>query len=86
MEVFGEAKAVDKALPALMTDMDPPIAMHPAMPFKTSWVWEPLPTQRAREGSATRVETDMAFQGSGAAEDPATLATLVLKQSPTNDW
>lgn len=36
MEVFGEAKAVDKALPALMTDMDPPIAMHPAMPFKTS--------------------------------------------------
>lgn len=35
LEVFGEAKTIDKALPTLLTDMDPTIAMHPPMPFQT---------------------------------------------------
>lgn len=35
LEVFGEAKTIDKALPALLTYMNPTIAVHPAMPFKT---------------------------------------------------
>lgn len=35
LEVFSEAKTIHKALPALLTDMDPTIAVHAAMPFKT---------------------------------------------------
>lgn len=52
-EVFGEAKTINKALAALLTDMDPTIAMHPAMSFKTFCVCEAFPTERTREGSAT---------------------------------
>lgn len=78
LEVFGEAKTVDKALAALLADMDPTIAVHPAMPFKTFGVWETLPTERARKRPAPCMETDMALQGSTAAEDAATLPTLIL--------
>lgn len=85
LEVFGETKSVDKALPALLADMYPTIAVHPAMPFKTLGVWEALPTKCARERSVTCVETNMAFQGSTAAEDATTLPALVLEQTPTND-
>lgn len=85
LEVFGEAKTVDKALPALLADMDPTIAVHPAMPFKTFGVRETLPTKLARERSATCVKANMAFQGSTAAEDAAALPALVLQQTPTND-
>lgn len=85
LEVFGEAKSVDKAFSTLLADMDPAIAMHPAMPLKSLGVWEALPTERARERSVTCVETNMAFQGSTAAEDATALPTLVLEQTPTND-
>lgn len=85
LEVFGEAKSVDEAFPALLADMDPAITVHPAMPFKTLGVWEALPTERARVRSVTCVETNVAFQSSTAAEDTPTLPTLVLEQTPTND-
>lgn len=85
LQVFGEAETVDKPFPALLADMDPTIAMHPAMPFKTFGVWEALPTECAREGSVTCMATDMALQGSTATEDTTTFPTLVLEQAPTND-
>lgn len=47
LEVFGETKPIDKTLPALLADMYPTIAVHPAMAFKTLRVWEALPTKRA---------------------------------------
>lgn len=85
LEVFGEAETVDKPLPALLADMDPTIAVHPAMPFKTLGVWEALPTECAREWSMTSMATDMALQGSTAAEDTTTFPALVLEKTPTND-
>ena len=85
LEVFGEAKSVDEAFPALLADMDPTIAVHTAMPFKSLGVWEAFPTERARERPATFVETNVAFQGCTAAQDATTLPTLVLEQTPTND-
>lgn len=35
LEVLAEDEAVDEALPALLTDVDPTIAMYPVVPFKT---------------------------------------------------
>ena len=46
-EVFGEAKTINKALAALLADMDPTITMHPAMSFKTFCICETFPTERA---------------------------------------
>ncbi|KAG8015079.1 von Willebrand factor A domain-containing protein 7, partial [Nibea albiflora] len=79
LEVFGEAKTVDKAFPALLADMDPTIAVHAAMPFKTLGVCEALPAKFARERSPTCVEPNMAFQGSTAAEDTTALPALILQ-------
>lgn len=85
LDVFGEAESVHKAFPALLADMDPTVAVHPTMPFKSLGVWEVLATERARERSLTFVKTNMAFKGSTAAEDTTTLPTLVLEQTPSND-
>lgn len=79
LEVFGKAESVDKAFPALLADMDPTIAVHAAMPFKTLGVCEALPAKFARERSPTCVEPNMAFQGSTAAEDTTALPALILQ-------
>lgn len=85
LEVFGQAKPIGKPLPTLLADVDPTIAVHPAMAFKTLGVWEALGAERARERTASIMETDMALKGSTTAEDATALPTLILKQTPTND-
>ena len=47
LEVFGETKSVDKTLPALLADMDPTIAVHPAVTFESLRIREALPTEGA---------------------------------------
>lgn len=85
LNVFGKAKSVNKAPPALLTDMDPTITMHSAVPFKTCWICNILITKWAQERLVTCVETNMAFKVCFAVEDLTTFPTLILEQASAND-
>ena len=84
-DVFGEAEAVDEALPALGADVDPPVAVHPVVPLEALGVGETLPAERARERPLGFVETDVALQRSAAAQDPTAFPALVPQQKLPND-
>lgn len=83
--MFGESKTIDKAFPALWADIDPTIAMHSVMAFKSNCVWEIFCTEFACERPEKFVEADVALQCSGIVENSATFPTLISQQMPANE-
>lgn len=84
LEVFGEAEPVDEALPTLLADVDPAVAMDPAVPFEAFGIREVLPAESAGERS-NGVQAHVALQGGAAAQDLATLPALILQQAAADE-
>lgn len=74
---FGVAKSVDEA--------DPTVPVNSAVPFKTSWTGQVLPTKGAGEGLVICVQTDVALEGCFAAEDLTALPALILQQAAADE-
>lgn len=84
LEMFGEAKFVDKGLPAFLAHVDLPVAMHPAVPLERFSVREAFATESAGKRPSC-VEANVAFQGRSAAQDLTTHPALVLEQAAADE-